>query len=72
MPDLSQRIVNAEALSFVPGDALIIFVKDAAIENTVDANASVLCGVGDVEGVPITEPEVEFVIFGGGARHRYR
>jgi hypothetical protein len=68
MPDLPRRIVNAEALSFVTFNALIIFVKDAAIENTVDANASVLCGVGDIEGIPIAEPEVEFVIL-GGAEH---
>jgi hypothetical protein len=72
MPNLPRRVVDAEALSFVTLHALIIFVKDAAIENTVDANASVLCGVGDVEGIPIAEPEVEFLIFGGGTRRRYR
>ena len=36
----------------------MIFVNDAAIEDRLDAIMSVLCEVGDVERVPITEPQI--------------
>jgi len=52
----------------VAPDALIVLMNDAAIEYAVDTNASVLLGGAEVEGVPIAEPEVEFVILGSGTR----
>jgi len=68
MPDFSRSIENAEALSFVAVEALIVFVNDAPIENAVDANVGFFCGSAEVEGVPIAEPKVEFVILGNGTR----
>ena len=48
--------------------ALVVLVDDAAFEDAVDAEASVFLGASDVKGVPIAEPEIELVVFGGGAR----
>jgi len=47
---------------------LIIFVYYASIENARDFGAGYRGGgVVGVEGIPITEPEIELVEFWGGA-----
>jgi hypothetical protein len=43
-------------------DALVVLVNNAAIENAIDSDAGVFSGGAEVEGVPIADPEVEFVI----------
>lgn len=66
MPELSRGIVDTEALSFVAVNALIIFVDNAAVKDAVDADSGISRGGAEVKGVPITDPEIEFMI--GGRR----
>jgi len=73
VPNFSGGVVNAEALAMGTFCVLIIFVYYASIENARDFGARDRGGgVVGVEGVPITEPEIELVIFGGGAGSRRR
>jgi len=70
MPRFARGIVNTKALAFAAVDALVVLVNNAAFENATDPDAGVFCGRDDVKGVPIADPEVEFVIFRGAAGSR--
>ena len=70
VPDFARGVVDAEALAFVSVNGLIVLVHNAAIENARDADARVFRAGGDVEHVPIPEPEIELMKFESGARSR--
>src|ERR1700739_4253278 len=65
MPNFSGGVVQGETLTLQPVCACIVLAQHAAVEDEINASVRDDRRLADVEGVPITEPEIKLPKLGG-------